>query len=446
MSEDIRAKVHEGRMSAFQIAAVTICMVINMLDGFDVLAIAFAGPVIAKDWALAPTELGLLFSAGLAGMTAGSLFLSPFADTWGRRPVVLAGLVVISIGMIGSAFTHGLWELAGLRVFTGLGIGTLLSSINTIVAEYSSRKRMDFAVSFMAIGYPVGATLGGMVSIWLITQFGWRAIFIFGGIVSAVIIPVVMVRLPESLDFLLIKRPKHALARINALLAKMNKGRIDALPEIPPHETVSVRSVTGIFNRSFLEPTLLICISYFMVMLSLYFLLNWTPKVLVDQGMSLQYGISGAVLMNAGGVIGGLLMGYFAGIFGLRRLSALYMVLLFVSVTAFGFAKADLLTMAAIVTVIGFFLIGVIASLYALVAAMYPPQVRNTGTGLAIGIGRFGAIAGPYLGGVLIAAGWPRPAYCVALALPTLLAAILVVRVPLAGRPPVSAAPDAPPP
>lgn len=196
MSEDIRAAVHEGRMSAFQIVAVTICMVINMLDGFDVLAIAFAGPLISKEWGLSPTELGLLFSSGLAGMTAGSLFLSPFADTLGRRPVVLAGLLVISVGMIGSAFTHGLWPLIAMRAFTGLGIGTLLSSINTIVAEYSSRKRMDFAVSFMAIGYPVGATLGGMISIVLVTEFGWRAVFIFGGIVSAVIIPMVMVRLP----------------------------------------------------------------------------------------------------------------------------------------------------------------------------------------------------------------------------------------------------------
>ncbi len=445
MSEDIRAAVHEGRMSGFQIVAVTICMIINMLDGFDVLAIAFAGPLISKEWGLSPTELGLLFSSGLAGMTAGSLFLSPFADTLGRRPVVLAGLLVISVGMIGSAFMHGLWPLIAMRAFTGLGIGTLLSSINTIVAEYSSRKRMDFAVSFMAIGYPVGATLGGMVSIWLVTEFGWRSVFIFGGIVSALIIPVVMVRLPESLDFLLIKRPKDALVRINALLGKMNKGAIAALPEVPPHDDVSVKSVTGIFNRSFAKSTLLICTSYFLVMLSFYFLLNWTPKVLVDQGMSVQIGISGAVLMNAGGVIGGLLMGWFAGLFGLRRLSSLFMVMLFASVAVFGFAEAEVPVMAALVATIGFFMIGVIASLYALVAAMYPPQVRNTGTGLAIGIGRFGAIAGPYLGGVLIAAGWSRPAYCIALALPALVAAVLVVRVPLAGRPPLSGS-DAPQP
>ena len=427
-------------MSAFQIVAVTICMVINMLDGFDVLAIAFAGPLIAKEWALTPTELGMLFSSGLAGMTLGSLVISPFADTLGRRPLVLFGLIVISAGMAGSAMMHGLWPLAGLRFFTGLGIGTLLSSINTIVAEYSSQKRRDFAVAFMSVGYPIGATLGGMISIYLVTAFGWRSVFIFGAMVSSLIIPVVLVRLPESLDFILHKRPADALARINGLLRKMGRGELLHLPEAGHASVVSVKTVTGIFDRSFATRTLLVCASYFLVMLSFYFLLNWTPKVLVNEGLSLQIGISGAVLMNAGGVIGGLLFGYFAGIFGLRELSSVFMVLLFVSVVVFGFADLNLAAMAVLVSIIGFFMIGVIASLYALVAAMYPPQVRNTGTGLAIGIGRFGAIAGPYLGGVLIAAGWSRPAYCTALVLPALLAAYLVRRVPLAGH----VAPDTP--
>ena len=420
-------------MSAFQVVAVTICMVINMLDGFDVLAIAFAGPPIAREWALTPMELGMLFSSGLAGMTLGSLAISPFADTLGRRPLVLFGLVVISFGMAGSAMMHGLWPLAGLRFFTGLGIGTLLSSINTTVAEYSSQRRRDFAVAFMSVGYPIGATLGGMIAIYLITRFGWRSVFVFGAVLSALIVPVVLVRLPESLDFLLHKRPADALNRINALLRKMGRGELLHLPEPGHVGVVSVKTVTGIFDRSFATRTLLVCTSYFLVMLSFYFLLNWTPKVLVDQGLSLQLGISGAVLMNAGGVIGGLLFGYFAGRFGLRELSSVFMVLLFAAVVVFGFAELNLVAMAALVSIIGFFMIGVIASLYALVAAMYPPQVRNTGTGLAIGIGRFGAIAGPYLGGVLIAAGWARPAYCAALAAPALLAAFLVRRVPLAG-------------
>lgn len=434
MNEDVRTVVQEGHMSAFQIVAVTICMAINMLDGFDVLAIAFTGPLIAKEWALSPTELGTLFSAGLAGMTLGSLVISPFADTLGRRPLVLFGLVVISVGMAGSSMMDALWPLIGLRFFTGLGIGTLLSSINTIVAEYSSQRRRDFAVAFMSVGYPIGATLGGIIAIYLITEFGWRSVFVFGAVLSALIVPVVIVRLPESVEFLLHKRPADALARINRLLRKMGRSELAQLPESGPASVVAVKTVTGIFDRAFVTRTLLVCTSYFMIMLSLYFLLNWTPKVLVDQGLSVQLGISGAVLMNAGGVIGGLLFGYFAGIFGLRELSSVFMVLLFVSVVVFGFAKFDLAVMAALVAIIGFFLIGIIASLYALVAAIYPPQVRNTGTGLAIGIGRFGAIAGPYLGGVLIAAGWSRPAYCTALVLPALLAAFLVRRVPLAGR------------
>src|SRR6185312_12806892 len=140
-----------------------ICMIVNMLDGFDVLAIAFTGPAIAHDWALAPTQLGLLFSAGLFGMTVGSLFISPVADWIGRRWLTLIGLIVITAGMLASSRANGLAELALFRVFTGLGIGSLLSSINTIVVEFSSTERKDFAVSFMAVGYPIGGTIGGMI-------------------------------------------------------------------------------------------------------------------------------------------------------------------------------------------------------------------------------------------------------------------------------------------
>src|SRR5512139_538582 len=155
---DVRDSVREGAMSPFQIVAVSICMAINMLDGFDVLAIAFTGPLIAKEWQLSPTQLGPLFSAGLAGMTLGSLLLSPLADIFGRRRLVLLGLVMITAGMIFSGLARGLNDLLMLRLFTGLGIGALLPSINTIVTEYASYKRKDFAVSFMSVGYPIGAT------------------------------------------------------------------------------------------------------------------------------------------------------------------------------------------------------------------------------------------------------------------------------------------------
>lgn len=430
MTQDVRDVVREGAMSRFQVIAVTMCMAINALDGFDVLSIAFTGPRIAKEWMLAPTELGLLFSAGLAGMMLGALLLSPLADLIGRRFLVLLGLTVITAGMALSGLARGLEELAILRLFTGLGIGSLLSSINTIVMEYASRKRKDFAVAFMSVGYPIGATIGGTIAVFLIADFGWRSVFFFGASLSAALIPIVLVTLPKSLDFLLAKRRSNALARVNALLRRMRRAELTELP--PPNwAQTEARGVLARFDKAFFWRTLLICTAYFLTMLPFYFMLNWTPKVLVDEGLSLSTGISGAVIMNGAGVVGGLLFGALASRLGLRPLTSVFMVLFFGSIAGFGAAGTTLPLLLALGAAVGFFMIGVISGLYAVIGAMYPVRVRNTGTGLALGIGRLGAVAGPYLGGVLIAAGWSRPVYCAVLAAPLLLAALVIRRVPL---------------
>lgn len=431
LPHDVRESVRQGDMSPFQIVAVVICMAINMLDGFDVLAIAFTGPLIAKQWHIAATELGLLFSAGLAGMTLGSLFLSPLADLFGRRKLVLLGLLIITTGMILSGMARGLNELMLLRLYTGLGIGALLSSINTIVTEYASYKRKDLAVSFMSVGYPVGTTLGGIIAVFLIAAFGWRSVFFFGGALSALLIPIVLIRLPESLDFLLTRQPRNALPRINTLLRRMGRDEVWQLPDPRRLHDNEAVDVLAVFDRAFVTRTLLICGAYFLTMVPFYFVLNWTPKVLVDEGLSLSTGISGSVLMSASGVIGGMLFGVLTGRLGLRRLTSYAMVMLLLSIVAFGYAGNHLIAELLLAATIGFFLIGSICGLFAVVAAMYPPRVRNTGTGLAIGIGRIGAVLGPYLGGVLIASGWSRPAYCLALASTLLGAALLVRQVPL---------------
>lgn len=433
MTEDIRAVVRDGTMTRFQIVAVAVCMAINALDGFDVLSIAFTGPQIAKEWLLPATQLGLLFSSGLAGMMIGSLVLSPFADILGRRAVVLCGLTMITVGMLFSGLAHGLTELALLRVFTGLGLGALFSSINTIVTEYASDKRKSLAISIMAVGYPIGATIGGVIAVFLIAYHGWRSVFFFGAAISAVLIPVAFVTLPESLEFLLARRPRNALARLNLLLRRMGH---PALPVLPQIATVEAQSVFAVFDRAFLSRTVLIVSAYFLAMLPFYFMLNWTPKVLVDQGLSVSTGISGAVVMNGVGVFGGLLFGVIANLVGLRQLTSLCMVLFFAAIAGFGAVGTNLALLLLLAAAVGFFMIAMISGLYATIGAMYPVRVRNTGTGLVLGFGRLGAVIGPYLGGMMIAAGWSRPAYCAILAAPLLIAALIILKVPLLGDAP----------
>jgi benzoate transport len=421
-------------MGLFQIFVIVICTAINMVDGFDVLAISFTAPVIAKEWGVEPVALGVLFSAGLFGMCTGSLFLSPLADLWGRRAIVNLCIVIISAGMFASAAATGVWELAAYRFLTGLGVGGMLSSGNTLLAEYSSDRWRDLSISAMVSGYSIGAVIGGSIAAFLIVEFGWRSAFIFGGACSAALLPLCLLYLPESIDYIVASRPADALARINAVMRRLKRPEIDTLPVIVRDD--STRTVVGVFEPRFLKGTILICLSFFMLMLTFYFLLNWIPKNMVDLGFTVQDGIFSSVLINLGGIIGGFAFGYVASRVPARSLAPYLFVALFVSIVVLASLSSSLSLLFAASFVFGFFLIGCMASLYATVPLIYPARVRNTGTGLAIGVGRMGAVVGPYLGGLLIAAGWDRLAYYSLLALPVLVSALAVRRIPLYGEQP----------
>ena len=341
MNADPRAILRQGPMTAFQIAVVVICTLLNMIDGFDVLSISFTAPLIAKQWNVAPTTLGVLFSAGLAGMSLGSLLLSPLADVIGRRAVVNLCVVVISLGMFGSAFTGGVWELAALRFFTGLGIGGLLSSGNTLLSEYSSDRWRDLSISSMVAGYSIGAVIGGSIAAYLIAEFGWRSAFVFGGASSAALLPFCLFFLPESIDYIVTSKRPDALARVNAVLRRLNRPAISALPEIAREEH-STRAVVGVFEPRFLKGTLLICLSFFMLMLTFYFLLNSIPKNMVDLGFTVQDGIYASVLINLGGIVGGYSYGYVSGQIDARMLAPYLFVLLFVSIVVLASLSSSL--------------------------------------------------------------------------------------------------------
>lgn len=420
--------INEGSMSRMQIVAVAVCITLNMLDGFDVLVVAFTASAISADWGLSGAQLGVLLSAGLFGMAGGSLFVAPWADRFGRRAIILFCLGVITVGMFLSALAQDMTQLAALRVLTGLGIGGMLASIGVITAEYSSNKWRSTNVSLQTTGYPVGATIGGAIAAVLIAHYGWRSAFVFGAIASALMFPFVLRYLPESMDFLLARRPPGALERINDLLRRMGRAQIAELPA--PAKVIEPQSqnlIGGLFSGHMARSTLLIWSSFFLLMFSFYFVMSWTPRLLVSVGLSAQQGITGGVLLNLGGIFGGSLFAYLASRIALRRLTCIYLGMTAVFVILFGLLATALATAFVIALAIGIFLFGAMAGLYSLAPVLYPASVRTTGMGWAIGIGRIGAILSPMIAGLLVDAHWTTASLYVAFALP-LLAAVVSVR------------------
>lgn len=431
MKSGVMKETPSGKLLLIPILVATV---INMLDGFDILVIVFTGPKIAAEWGLEPSQLGILFSSGLAGMVIGSLVIAPFADRIGRRKIVLLCLTIMSCGMFLSSWSHNLAELVSLRVITGLGIGGMLASLNTVVNEYSSGNQKGFAVSLFSIGYPIGATIGGFVTIYLMGEFGWRSVFIFGGAIGLLMIPVVYALMPESIEFLLIKRSPDALRKINLLRQRMGDPELEQLPEAlaRPKNSVGLR---GLFSPALMRSTLMICACYFGVMMTFYFILNWTPKVFVDLGMSINTGISAMLILNISGMAGGLFVGWLSRRWDIRLVSFAATSLFFICVICFSLIPANLLLLVLISALTGFVMSGVMTTLYATVPMIYPAEVRATGTGVAISVGRLGATLGPAVAGGLMAFGWDRPLYYFCLALPLLIAAVLIRRIPLVKAP-----------
>ena len=422
-SLDPSVRLRNEPMTSFQMVAVVICIALNALDGFDILAITFAGPGITKEWGLGPGGLGIVISTGLVGMTIGSLTLAPMADTLGRRPIILLCLVLMTVGMLLSATVDSVMMLVVWRVLTGLGIGGMLASINAMVAEYANDERRDFCVGLMAIGYPIGGMFGGMAAAWLLAHFDWRAVFIFGGVASAVILLVVWWRLPESVEFLVMKRPADALTRINAILARMQRPQISELPVRIRQEQASLWQA---FDRTLIARTALICGAYFLYMLTCYYALGWIPSIVAALGFSPSVGAEVSVFTNLGGIIGGALLGYLARHVGLKALASTAMIATAVALAVFGRTEPDLFALKTVAFVLGFFLFASAVGLYATFVRVFPTHVRATGTGLAVGLGRFGGMLGPALGGWLMALGTSRPSIASIMALGAALGAFAI--------------------
>jgi MFS family permease len=323
-------------------------------------------------------------------------------------------------------------QLAALRALTGLGIGGMLASLSVITGEFSSGKWRSAAISAQVTGYSIGATIGGIIAGWLMTHYGWRSVFAFGGVASAVLIPVVLVALPESLDYLLARRPPDALSKLNSLLRRMGRPELEQLP--PASEAMSPTSQKGmksLFIGQIGRSTLLIWTSFFMLMLSFYFFQSWTPRLLVAAGMSNQQGVTGGVLLNIGGIIGGAAFAWTSVKVGLKSLSSACMLLTAVASAVYATLATGLVPAFTIALFIGMFMFGAMASLYSITPLLYPPEIRATGTGWAIGIGRIGAIVAPLAAGVLIDNGWQALNLYYVFAVPVLVAMLTVRALPV---------------
>ena len=426
-SKDPREIIDHSPMSRAQIAVVGIMVMLCALDGFDMLSISFAAPGIAEEWGVNRAALGLVLSMELVGMAIGSIAVGNMADRYGRRTAILACLLGMAIGMSMVATAGGLVSLSVWRIVTGIGIGGILASVNAVAAEFSSLKARHMSCSLAVLGVPLGGALGGVIASELLNYFDWRSVFYFGALITALNIPLVIFRVPESVYWLAQKQPKNALRRINETLARMRFNAVSTLPATPDTGN-NASPLKEIFAPSMRRVTLLVTTLYFAHVLTLYFLMKWVPKIVVDMGFTASAAGTVLVWVNLGGILGATVFALAVDRIGLRRLMSMVLFGSALWVVAFGQLPADLPALSAICALAGFFAMGAMSGLYATLAQVFPTRVRAVGTGFGIGVGRGGSILSPILAGVLFSAGFGLPSVAAVMALGSLLSvAVLFV-------------------
>ena len=403
MAKTPRDIIDEGRLGKWQIAALAMTIVLNALDGFDVMSISFAAPGIAEEWAVPKDVLGWVLSMELIGMAAGSILLGGMADRFGRRRTIMGCLVVMATGMLLAPSSTDITQLSLWRLLTGVGIGGMLAALNATVAEFANARYRNLVLPLMVIGYPLGAFFGGMVaSIWL-TGGDWRVVFYLGAALTIACIPLTLWLVPETPDWLNEKRPERALERVNKVLQRFDLPQMKHLPDPPKKQPRA--PLVEILQPPLLARTILLTLAYLTHVTAYYYFVKWIPKLVVDMGFDASAGGGVLTLAMLGGAIGGGLLGVVSLKIGIRKATVISLVGAFVMLNIFGRAPADIAMLGWIAGVTAFFSNAAAVGFYALLAMAFPPRVRATGTGFGIGFGRAGAAMGPALAGILFARG-----------------------------------------
>jgi AAHS family 4-hydroxybenzoate transporter-like MFS transporter len=411
-----------------------LCLICLIMDGFDVQAMGYVAPAVSREMGLAPEQMGSILSAANIGVLIGSLAFSMVADKIGRRPVLIGATLFFAALTLATAYAQNLQQLLWLRFVSGIGLGCIIPNATALIGEFSPVRKRVTLMMCITVGFTAGAAIGGFVARWMIPAFGWRSVFIFGGIVPLAIAVAMMWGLPESLRFLAVRRRRldllaHWLKKLDPTI------RVDAQTEyVAREESRGGVPFVHLFRDGRATFTLLLWVVNFMNLLNLYFLSGWLPLVVTGMGYDANTAVLVGTVLQVGGTIGTFGLAWAINRAGFAPTLTLTFAVATVSIAMIGQPGISLVLLTAIVFIAGWCIVGGQPGVNAFSATFYPTYLRSTGVGWGLGIGRIGAIIGPYIGGMMMARQFTPQQLFWAAAVPalvstvTMLALMLVVK------------------
>jgi AAHS family 4-hydroxybenzoate transporter-like MFS transporter len=437
-----------SKLSRLQYLVFALCATSVFADGYDTQVVAYIAPTLSTEWRLHPGALGPVFAVTLLGSAVGSLLLAPLADRWGRKRLIVYATAVIGLFTLACSFATSLGMLEALRFCSGLGLGAAVPNAIALVSEYAPARRRIGLVSLIFCGYPIGSAFGAFIATQLVPRFGWPAVFQFGGVTTLLLWPVLHRYLAESLTFLSLRDPvgSGTQSLIRRLRPQESAGAQYRL--LPDEQAVGNRgSLPMLFSERRGPVTVLLGLLAFLTLIDLYVLNSWLPTLIHDMGLTLARASAATAAFQLGGIVGAITLGWLGdrlGIYYVVPLAYICAAALMAAIAAQPSAQLlPLTTFGA-----GFMLIGAQTCNNGVVSSLYPTAARATAIGVNLTIGRIGSILGPYLTGLLLAAGVSAPNVLLLASLPTLVAAAAMcllkpavarIRAGVSPRPPVSA-------
>ncbi|MBA6061691.1 MULTISPECIES: MFS transporter [Pseudomonas] len=427
-SLDVQSFINQQPLSRYQWRVVLLCFLIVFLDGLDTAAMGFIAPALSQEWGIDRASLGPVMSAALIGMVFGALGSGPLADRFGRKGVLVGAVLVFGGFSLASAYATNVDQLLVLRFLTGLGLGAGMPNATTLLSEYTPERLKSLLVTSMFCGFNLGMAGGGFISAKMIPAYGWHSLLVVGGVLPLLLAVVLMVWLPESARFLVVRN--RGTDRVRKTLSPIAPQVVAeaASFSVPEQKAVAARNVFSvIFSGTYGLGTVLLWLTYFMGLVIVYLLTSWLPTLMRDSGASMEQAAFIGALFQFGGVLSAVGVGWAMDRFNPHKVIGIFYLLAGVFAYAVGQSLGNITLLATLVLVAGMCVNGAQSAMPSLAARFYPTQGRATGVSWMLGIGRFGAILGAWSGATLLGLGWSFEQVLTALLVPAALATVGVV-------------------
>ncbi|HXP88350.1 MAG TPA: MFS transporter [Bryobacteraceae bacterium] len=433
---NINQVIDRSKLNGFQMMTFVLCSLCLMLDGFDAQAMGYVGPVLIPLWKIPSSSWGQIASATPLGVMFGSLLFSVLADKIGRRRVLIGVTFYYAVLTLATGMANSPEQLLWIRLIAGFGLGGIMPNTVALSGEYSPARSRVTVMMVVANSFSAGAALGGFAAAWLIAHFGWRSVFFFGGTTPLLITLAMLVWLPESLQYCTLH---GKIAELRKWLGKLDPAQAAAAGE-GAQFVVKEKKQKGVpwvhlFYDGRTMGTLFIWAINFMNLLNLYFLSNWLPTVMRSAGFSTQTSVLIGATLQLAGTVGAFALGWAVHRIGFVPVLATGFLVACVNVALIGQPGLTVLPMFIVVALAGWGIVGGQAGVNAMSATFYPTDLRSTGVGAGLGMGRMGAIIGPWVAGQLLSLHWSSQQLFLAAAVPALLSSVFMLGMRFVIRP-----------